>query len=356
MTRKYVLPLLAAALLVFSIYQVVSGQQSPPPALPPVTPAQSPFGCTVAGAGIVEPETENISIGTALSGVVLEVYVPVDRVGQQVQAGDPLFQVDDRQLKAQRKVQEANLAAAQAQLAKLEAQPRPEEVPPSEAAVRTAQANRDMQLDLAERSRTLYFARAGKEEEYRQNTLAAEAAQHQLEQARTQLALLKAGAWKPDKEIARASVEQARALLEQTRTDLERSLVRAPVDGVVLQVNVRPGEYVGTPPGQALVMLGNLHRLHVRVDIDEHDIPRFNPGAPAEAAPRGDPAQKYVLRFVRVEPYVIPKKSLTGDNTERVDTRVLQAIYAVVTTDRPLYVGQQVDVFIDLSGSVSTCP
>jgi multidrug resistance efflux pump len=57
------------------------------------------------------------------------------------------------------------------------------------------------------------------------------------------------------------------------------------VDGQVLQVNVRPGEYAGVPPGQALVVLGNLRRLHVRVDSDENDIPRFKPGAPAKAPP-----------------------------------------------------------------------
>ena len=92
---------------------------------------------------------------------------------------------------------------------------------------------------------------------------------------------------------------------------------------MVLQVNVRPGEFVGANPGQALVLLGAVtDRVNVRVDIDEHDIPRFKPGAPAVASLRGAPDKKYPLTFVRVEPYVIPKKSLTGDNTERVDTRV----------------------------------
>jgi hypothetical protein len=84
------------------------------------------------------------------------------------------------------------------------------------------------------------------------------------------------------------------------------------------------------------------------VDIDEHDIPRFKAGAPARASLRGAPEQSYPLTFVRVEPYVIPKKSLTGDNTERVDTRVLQVIYALEVNGKPVYVGQQMDVFIDV--------
>jgi multidrug resistance efflux pump len=160
-------------------------------------------------------------------------------------------------------------------------------------------------------------------------------------------AVLKAGAWDADTAVARAKVEQAQAQVEQTKTEIERATVRAPVAGVVLQVSVRPGEYVGTPPGQALVVLGDAGGLHVRADVDEHDIPRFRPGAAAKAFVRGNGREEVPLRFVRVEPYVVPKKSLTGDNTERVDTRVLQVIYAVESPPRPLYVGQQLDVFLD---------
>jgi hypothetical protein len=67
--------------------------------------------------------------------------------------------------------------------------------------------------------------------------------------------------------------------------------------------------------------------------------------------PRGSLQEKYPLEFVRVEPFVMPKKSLTGNNTERVDTRVLQVIYRFDPTGRPpLFVGQQVEVFIEARG------
>src|SRR5437868_6992852 len=135
---KLVLPLLAAALLGFAVLHVVRASQTVPDPPPPAEPPRTPFGHTVAGAGIVEAQTENISVGSALAGVVLEVYVPVEKVGQRVKAGDPLFRVDDRQLQAQLAYQQANLAAARAQLAKLEQQPRPEELPPSAAKVSTA--------------------------------------------------------------------------------------------------------------------------------------------------------------------------------------------------------------------------
>ena len=72
-------------------------------------------------------------------------------------------------------------------------------------------------------------------------------------------------------------------------------------------------------------------------------------GASAIAHVRGDANLKTPLQFVRFEPYVVPKKSLTGDSTERVDTRVLQVIYKIDRQDLPLFVGQQMDVFIDAS-------
>ena len=91
--------------------------------------------------------------------------------------------------------------------------------------------------------------------------------------------------------------------------------------------------------------------LHVRVDVDENDAWRVRTGAPAVGFLRGNKEISTPLNFVRFEPYVVPKKSLTGDTTERVDTRVLQVIFSFTRGDLPIYVGQQMDVFID--GGVS---
>ena len=101
------------------------------------------------------------------------------------------------------------------------------------------------------------------------------------------------------------------------------------------------------------MVLGDNGKLHVRVDIDEADIPRFRPGEQATAYLRGRDRLEVPLHFVRVEPLVVPKKSLTGENTELVDTRVLQVIYAAADDKHPLYVGQQVDVFLN-AGAAAT--
>src|SRR5258706_6441663 len=98
------------------------------------------------------------------------------------------------------------------------------------------------------------------------------------------------------------------------------------------------------------MILGSVIPLHVRVDVDEHDAWRVRGGAPAAASPRGNGSIRIPLEFVRFEPYVIPKKSLTGDSTERVDTPVLQAIYRIRDGGPSANVGRQMAVSIYGSG------
>lgn len=348
--KQSLLPLLACAAFGFALFNVLQAQQPPKPVHPPIEPSRSPYGKFVAGSGIVEPQTENISVGAPVSGVVTEVCVGV---GTKVRAGDPLFRLDDRALKAELNLRTANLAAAEAQLTKTIAQPRPEELPASEAQVKQAEANLTELEDIWKRGKSLFEKKVVTQEDLVTKEGAYHIAAAQLAKAKADYALIKAGAWEPDKLIARTAVEQMRAQAEQTRTELDRLVIRALVDGEVLQVNVRPGEFVGVTQATAYMVIGNIEKLHVRADIDEHDIPRFLAGAPAHAMLRGNPQDHFPLTFVRVEPFVVPKKSLTGDNTERVDTRVLQVIYSVRSPKYKLYVGQQVDVFIDADTKVA---
>src|SRR6267154_3953643 len=167
MWRQALIPLIAVASLAFAVTHVVRSQQTPPPKNPLVQPPTSPFDATVAGAGIVEARsdasnTANIAVGSQLPGVVGRVFV---KVGQRVKAGEPLFDLDDRQLRAELEAREANLFAAKAQLQRLEMMPRPEEVPPSEAKVAEAKANLAMQADQLTRSERLYTSRSIGEED-----------------------------------------------------------------------------------------------------------------------------------------------------------------------------------------------
>jgi len=305
--KNKILPAVAVVGLVIALVVAVRSQRETPPAQPVAQPAQAPFTSYIGGAGIVEARTENISIGTSLPGIVKTVLV---KVGDRVKAGAPLFQIDDRELRADLLVKQANLLK-------------------SRAAVKEARASlKDYQAQY-ELVRHATDRRAVSVDDVQKRRYAEELARAKLESAR-------------------AAVIAAEADLKATQTSLERLMVRAPMDCEVLQVNLRPGEYAQTGVlSTPLIRLGDLDRLHIRVDIDENDAWRFKPKTRAAAFLRGNRDLKAELVFVRTEPYVTPKTSLTGSSTERVDTRVLQVIYSFDRQALPAYVGQQMDVFIE---------
>lgn len=341
---QWALPLLALGLLAFAARFVWQTRPRTSDPAPPVAPAVNPFADAIAASGIVEAQTENIAVGSATPGVVVEVMV---KVGDDVRPGTPLFRLDDRALRADLAVRKAAVDRAKSEVVRLEAEPRPEKIPVQAALLREAEALLAREQDALRRAQETFAQRVTTAEDLVVKRQAVAYAEAGVGKSRADLDLLEAGSWQYDRDVSRAQVKQAEAEATKIEIDLDRLVVRALVAGKVLQVNVRPGEFVGTPANQPLVILGDIERLHVRVDIDEYDIPRFMASAAATAVPRGNLQERYRLEFVRVEPFVVPKKSLTGDTTERVDTRVLQVIYEFDPGGRPaLFVGQQVEVFI----------
>lgn len=307
MQVKYTLPILAAAGFIFAAYTVVNSNKPIPVAPAVAPPASAPFKSFIAGAGIVESESRNIAIGTPLPGIVKTLAV---KVGDKVKTGTPLFYLDDRETRADLAVKLADLAKAQ-------------------AGVNEAEATFKDSKSLSDLAEAVTDRRAISSEEL-------------LRRGNAELIS------KTKLDTAKALVQQAEAALTTTQTTLARLVVQAPIDGEVLQVNIRPGEFaqagaLNTP----LLVLGNMDRLHVRVDIDENDAWRFDKNSKAVAYLRGNRNFKTALTPAYVEPYVVPKKSLTGDSTEQVDTRVLQALYSFDRNQLPVYVGQQMDVFIE---------
>lgn len=354
MIRTYLIPLLAIAGMIFAVYTVISGSKPPPPRAPVVEPARAPFPAFVAGAGLIEPSSENIAVGTPVAGVVTSVDVTV---GSRVTKGDVLFRIESRDLEAQLRIREAAVAVAQSNLALLEAGTRPELLPPAQARLAEAQALLADAEDRVSTFERVIDQRAVSAEELARRRFSVATARTRVEQAAADLALLQAGTWAPTLDIARRQLDEARTQADQIRTELERRIVRAPIDGTVLRSNLRAGEFA--PAGQlaqALMIVGNVNPLHVRVDIDEHEAWRVRAGSPAVAFVRGNKDISTPLEFVRFEPLIIPKRSLTGESTERVDTRVLQAIYRFDPRDLPIFVGQQMDVFIEAAPVRDTAP
>jgi len=346
--KKLGVPALALVALTFAGFAAWRWRTVKKPTTPPEPPPTAAFQHAVGAVGLVEASSENISISTAVSGLVVKVYV---KAGDRVKSGQYLFSLDDRDLKAELITRQATLDAARDRLAKLEQSPRPEEIPPAEARVRGAEAalaDATVQQKLIE---SVSDRRAIREEDLQRRRQATKAAEAKLDEAKAALALLKAGAWGPDIKIAKSEIATAEAQLKRLETDIERLTMRAPVTGEILQVNVRAGEYAQVGAlAKPLIVMGDTSQLNVRVDVDENEGWKVRANAQAQASERGNSNQKVALEFVRFEPYVVPKKSLTGDSTERVDTRVLQVIYRFKDAKVPFRVGQQMDVFISTDG------
>jgi len=297
-----------ALLGVAAAFLLVRRQSARPPNPGPFSaPARSPFDGKIAATGLIESSHENIKIAPPKPGLVTRVHV---QVNQQVHAGDPLFQLDDREASARIASMQALIQASEAQLG----------------------VERNQVEDMADQ-----LARAERLQRDNVNT--------QDEVRRRQFAL--AGA-KARAEAILAQIHSTQAQLQQAQTEQSVLTVRAPRDATVLQVNVRAGEFAPAAVlAEPLMLLGDIRTLQVRAEVDEQNAVRIQPNSPATASLKGHADQILPLRFVRIEPFVIPKRSLTGDSLERVDTRVLQIIYAFDRPTFPAYVGQQVDVFIE---------
>jgi RND family efflux transporter MFP subunit len=305
--KNKILPFFALIGLSLALLVALATNKEPPKPKPAAQPAQAPYAFYIGGGGMVESSSRNIEIGTSIAGIVKEVPV---KIGDHAKAGEPLFVIDDRAQRATVLDKQASLDKAKASLEEAKA----------------AWKNYACQYNLV---KNVADSRAVSRDD--------------VEQRRNQELL-----YRSKIETAKADVEVAEADVQAAQTDLDRLTVRAPVDGEVLQVNIRKGEYAATGDlDTPLLRFGATDTLHVRVDIDENDAWRFTPGTKAIAYIRGNRDLKAALKFVTVEPYVVAKSQLTNSSTERVDTRVLQILFSFNHKDLPAFVGQQVDVFIE---------
>jgi biotin carboxyl carrier protein len=287
------LPALSALGVVVALGAVWYGALKTPvqPILFP--PSVSPFEHTVAGSGIVEAASDNILIGTPFNEIIWDVFV---KVGDSAKKGTPLFQLDIRTF-------QADLIQARAE---------------KEKAV-VEYENASVELALFD---SLTDRRAISTNNYNQIFY--------------------------KKQTALAAIDVAQSKIDVAQTFIDRSIIKAPCDGKVLQVNIHKGEIANLNPftNENLMLFGPTCPFHIRVSIDEDDAWRFQPNTKAVAFVRGNSSLCYPLKYVRTEPLMIPKQSLTGQNSERVDTRVLVVIYSFDCDTPYVYLGQIMDVYI----------
>jgi HlyD family secretion protein len=302
--RKFWLPLIALVGALLGLAIAFWSTQRPPTApilFPPPTP---PYEHFIYGSGLIEASSQNISIGTPFNEIITKIFVVE---GDFVKQGDILFTLDLRAFEADLAVALANLGLAQADF-----------------------EDKKTQFSFYVR---LTDKRAVSEAAYQA----------------AQFAMLEAA----------ENVKVAEANVLTAQVNIDRSIIRSPIDAKILQVNLHVGEIAPISPftvSQAewqtlaygsMLLLGDVNPLQVRIDIDEVEAWRYQPGSRATAFVRGNSHINFPLTFRRVEPYVVPKSSFTGETVERVDTRVLQVLYTFDKGDLPVFTGLVLDVYIE---------
>lgn len=358
MNNRIIFGLAAGGLLFALASAYIYGQQKP--ALPPVfSPPTNPYASGIYTNGIVESyqgSGENINLYPEVAGRVAAIYV---QEGDQVKAGQALALIDDSVQQALVQQQRHQADAALAQWQALQAQPRKETLDLAAAQVAQGRAGVKTARDAYEKQLNSYRidARSVSKDALDSALDALQSAQANLDYARRQYALTKAGAWVYDIRNQQAQYEALEQAYQSSSALLRKFTLRAPADGVVLALNTARGSYVSPQGaydtytqgyGPVAVMGEPQSYLSVRCFIDEILVSRL-PAAGhirAQMSLRGTNL-KIPLEFVRLQPYVTPKIQLSDQRLERVDLRVLPVIFRFRNPGNvTIYPGQQVDVYV----------
>lgn len=327
---------------------------------PPVfSPAPNPYPQGIYANGIIESfqtSGENINLFPDVSGTIAAVLVAE---GESVTKGMPLITLDDSVQRAVAEQQRSQAEAALAVLEALKAQPRPETLAIAEAQLELARATRRSAQDQYDKQSRLFDIdhRSVSKDTLDSAANALQVATANVEVAQRQLALTRAGAWSHDIANQQRQYDALRHAHLASEAQLAKYTLRAPVDGVILSVRAAVGSYV-SPQGTystytggfspLLVMGGVQDVLSVRCYVDEILIHRLPDPSRLRARMfiRGTDVS-LPLEYVRTQPYVGPKISLSAQRTERVDVRVLPMIFKFPKPkDIALYPGELVDVYI----------
>ncbi len=336
----------------------LSGITQPP--LPPAfNPATNPYPKGIYANGILEsdqPSGENINVYPEVSGTVKQILVAE---GQEVKRGALLLQIDDSIQRATAEQFQSQAQAAFTLLNELKAQPRKETLDVAEAQVFATEASLKTAQDaLAKQQAAFDMDPKSISKDALDGALNAVAtAQANLEVARKQRDLTKAGAWIYDINNQERQYNALTKSYLSASALLSKYSLRAPGNGKVLAINAAVGGFVsaqgayetytqGMTP--ALVLGSSEDQLHVRCYVDEILVPRLPDASrmKAQMSVRGSNV-KVPLEYVRMQPIVSPKIELSDQRLERVDVRVLPIIFRVERAKQlNLYPGQLVDVYI----------
>jgi ABC exporter DevB family membrane fusion protein len=298
----------------------------------------------IAGPGRVEPSSEDIKIGSELSGRLKVVNV---EEGDAIQRGQVLAELENADYRAQVESARANVIAKQAVLRKVINGARRQERDEAWSSVNEAKAVTENAKSELHRRQELFSAGVVSREELERYAREADVAQAKYEAAVQQHALVDDRAREEDQSFAEADLQLAQAQLDEAQARYDKTFIRSPIDGTVLRKHHRSGESVSnssTVPDPVLT-IGDRKTLRVRVDVDETDVSKVNVGQRAYVTADAFGKQKFWGHVVRVGQQLGPKNVRTDEPTEKVDTKILETLVELDPASH-LPDGLRVDAFI----------
>ncbi|HEV1993809.1 MAG TPA: HlyD family efflux transporter periplasmic adaptor subunit [Candidatus Acidoferrum sp.] len=306
-------------------------------------PKASSVGSTlIAAPGRVEAVSEEIRVSSELSGRLKAVHV---EEGDRVQRGQVLAEIENDDYRARVAAAEAELAQREAELRRTVNGARTQERREAHASMQAAAAVLDNSKSEAERRRGLADRNVISRDEAERYERGYQVARAQYEQAAQHFALLDAEAREEDRAHAEAAVATARAKLAEARAFLEKSYIRAPINGVILRKLRHNGESVSTQFDSPVITMADDSVLRVRLDIDESDVSKLRVGQRAYVTAEAYGTHKFWGRVIRVGRILGKKNIRTDEPSEHVDTKILETLVEL-DAGQPLPLGLRVDSYM----------
>jgi len=254
------------------------------------------------GAGTPAPvsvtgtiEATQVDVSVKITGRILERLV---KEGDMVSRGQLLVRLDDSELAADVRRQDAALRSAQATLRDLEKGARPQEIEDARAAVASTEATRTMTEREYQRTVQLFGQNLIAAQDVDRARQAYEVAQAQERSARQKLGLVLEGS-RPDQiDAARWQVTQAESALTQAQSRLREARIVSPIDGVVLRKNLEAGETAN--PGVPILTLVNPKDVWLRAYVPETEVGRLKVGDTATLSVDAFPNRVFTGRLIEI--------------------------------------------------------
>lgn len=235
-------------------------------------------------------------------------WIGVDK-GDKVKAGQVLVRLEDDEYRAHVLESKGNLDMLKAKLAEAQHGSRPEEIAKAKADLEQARADQENARVTLERTRDLVNQRVMSRQSLDDAQARYDGAVAKVNSFERAYELVRLGPRQEEIDALKAQVNQAQGTLDYAQVQLDNTIIRAPVDGTILERNVEKGEFVTTgfvgDKGAKgyVVSLANLHELDVELDINQNDFAKLGPTQPGVVTTDAYPDRKYqgVIREISPE-------------------------------------------------------